>query len=153
LAAAVVWQRETVLFLADPSRIHINSEQHIRAALDTGDFGPVTEDGGVLIYRVMDGTAEVRAAFSENALQTLEVRFNAYDIPVRSVLHGMSRARELLSPYLSPSAITALGVLLTAEIAVSSGEAGFSRSFGAHSLSVTSDTATGETLAVVGRNQ
>lgn len=146
LGIFAVWHRETLYYIANPGKIRFNSAAGIRAALLSGDFGPVAEEDGVLVYRVLDGTAEVRVTLYGDMLERLEVSFNALHIPVRSIPDGLSQARHLLSPFLSPPAVRALGIIISAEMMshVSSGKIDYSRALDGHTVAVTGSTATGE---------
>jgi hypothetical protein len=147
-----LWQRETIYYILHPGKIQIKPADEIRAALLSGDFGPVEHNGGFFRYLVLDGAAEVRVSL-DATLYRLEARFNAHSIPVGGVSDALDKASAVLSPYLTPPEINALGFLIAAELPgrVSANSIDYSREISGHTVTVTGRPDTGDMLVSVAR--
>ncbi|MDR0324988.1 MAG: hypothetical protein LBI19_02690 [Oscillospiraceae bacterium] len=150
LAILAVWQRETLYFVFNPDRIQAKSADEIREALLSGDYGAVEDSGGVLTYRVLDGTVQVGVTLDQT-LQRLDARFNAYNIPISGISDALSKANVVLSPYLSPPEVKALGILISMELPgyVASSGIDYSLDIGSHAVFVAGSMDTGDMLVTV----
>jgi hypothetical protein len=130
----ILWQWRTIGFILNPDTIRLKPDTRETILRHAGAY----VDGGIVVYRLLDDTVEVRAAFDEtDSFRYLEARFDAYGVPVKSIPDAARKAEDALSPYLGRDEIKALSFILSTEIPgkVSANTINYTRKIG--SLTIT----------------
>ena len=150
LAVFAVWQRETVYFVFHPDKIQVKPADEIRQALFSGDYGVISGSDSPLKYRVLDDAVEIDLVLDQTLLR-LDAGFNAFRIPAGGVSDILNKAHFVLSPYLSPPELKALGLLISMELPghVAASGIEYSRDIGSHTVFVTGSMDTGDMLVTV----